>query len=168
MTSTFREKKEKQILISVILIVATFTLCNSFESILFILAHQGCLSSLDIFWDYLRPTANFLMVLNSSVNSLILGICNKTFRTKFVDVFCKCCKETSGKTVHKPGVFSYNKETDTTSLTFPDGRTVTLIEPKHIWEFKWLLCPLYLDLIDFKFSPNLFICTLYPKPLYLC
>ena len=132
MTSALREKKEKQILISVILIVATFTLCNSFESILFILAHQGCLSSLDIFWDYLRPTANFLMVLNSSVNSLIFGICSKAFRTKFVDVFCKCCKKTSGKTVHKPGVFSYNKETDTTSLTFPDGRTVTLIEPKHI------------------------------------
>ena len=135
MTSTFREKKEKQILISVILIVATFTLCNSFESVLFILAHQGCLSSLDIFWDYLRPTANFLMVLNSSINSLIFGICNKTFRTKFIDVFCKCCKETSGTTVHKPGVFSYNKETDTTSLTFPDGRVVTLIDEKHIWEF---------------------------------
>ena len=87
MTSTFREKKEKQILISVILIVATFTLCNSFESVLFILAHQGCLSSLDIFWDYLRPTANFLMVLNSSVNSLIFGICNTTFRNKFADIF---------------------------------------------------------------------------------
>ena len=127
MTSTFREKKEKQILISVILIVATFTLCNSFESVLFILAHQGCLSSLDIFWDYLRPTANFLMVLNSSVNSLIFGICSRAFRTKFVDVFCKC--ET---TVHKPGVFSYNKETDTTSLTFPDGRVVTLIDENHI------------------------------------
>ena len=131
-TNLSHDKKEKQMLISVILIVAIFTVCNSFESILFILAHQGCLSSLDIFWDYLRPTANFLMVLNSSVNSLIFGICSKAFRTKFVDVFCKCCKETSGETVHKTGVFSYNKETDTTSLTFPDGRTVTLIEPKHI------------------------------------
>ena len=132
MTSAFREKKEKQILISVILIVATFTLCNSFESVLFILAHEGCLSSLDIFWDYLRPTANFLMVLNSSVNSLIFGICNKAFRTKFVDIFCKCCKKTSEMTVHKPGVFSYNKETNSTSLTFPDGRVVTLIDEYHV------------------------------------
>ena len=94
-TNASHDKKEKQMLISVILIVAIFTICNSFESILFILAHQGCLSSLDIFWDYLRPTANFLMVLNSSVNSLIFGICNTTFRNKFADIFLSRFKKKS-------------------------------------------------------------------------
>ena len=53
------------------------------------------LSSLDIFWDYLRPTANFLMVLNSSVNSLIFGICNTTFRNKFADIFLSRFKKKS-------------------------------------------------------------------------
>ena len=94
-TNASHDKKEKQMLTSVILIVAIFTVCNSFESILFILAHQGCLSSLDIFWDYLRPTANFLMVLNSSVNSLIFGICNATFRSKFADIFLSRFKKKS-------------------------------------------------------------------------
>ena len=94
-TNVSHDKKEKQMLTSVILIVAIFTVCNSFESILFILAHQGFLSSLDIFWDYLRPTANFLMVLNSSVNSLIFGICNTTFRNKFADIFLSRFKKKS-------------------------------------------------------------------------
>ena len=94
-TNASHDKKEKQMLTSVILIVAIFTVCNSFESILFILAHQGLLSSLDIFWDYLRPTANFLMVLNSSVNALIFGICNTTFRNKFADIFLSRFKKKS-------------------------------------------------------------------------
>ena len=94
-TNASHDKKEKQMLTSVILIVAIFTVCNSFESMLFILAHQGFLSSLDIFWDYLRPTANFLMVLNSSVNALIFGICNTTFRIKFADIFLSRFKKKS-------------------------------------------------------------------------
>ena len=94
-TNASHDKKEKQMLISVILIIAIFTVCNCFESILFILAHQGLLASLDNFWDYLRPTANFLMVLNSSVNSLIFGICNVTFRNKFAEIFLSRFKKKS-------------------------------------------------------------------------
>ena len=111
-TNASHDKKEKQMLTSVILIVAIFTVCNSFESILFILAHQGFLSSLDIFWDYLRPTANFLMVLNSSVNSLIFGICNTTFRNKFVEIFL--CRSME-KSEYYTGIDLQSKMTHATS-----------------------------------------------------
>ena len=128
-TNASHDKKEKQMLISVILIVAIFTVCNCFESILFILAHQGLLASLDNFWDYLRPTANFLMVLNSSVNSLIYGICNKTFRNKFSDIFLSRFKK---KSEDQSGIELQSRKTSVTTTPISSRKTsmvnnVTLI-----------------------------------------
>ena len=81
-------------IMSVVLIVFTFILCNSFESILFMLSYLGWLKRIDIFSDYLRPTANFLMVLNCSVNSFIYGICSTSFRDKFAEMYlCHFCKK---------------------------------------------------------------------------
>ena len=127
--SQSHDKKDKQMLISVVLIVAVFLVCNSFESILFVLANQGFLPNLDIFWDYLRPTANFLMVLNSSVNSLIYGMCNKTFRNKFADVFLSRFKKES---VEQTGIELKTKMTSVTTTPISSRKTsmdnvVTLI-----------------------------------------
>ena len=127
--SQSHDKKDKQMLTSVVLIVAVFLVCNSFESILFVLANQGCLPNLDIFWDYLRPTANFLMVLNSSVNSLIYGMCNKTFRNKFADVFLSRFKKES---VEQTGIELKTKMTSVTTTPISSRKTsmdnvVTLI-----------------------------------------
>ena len=121
--SQSHEKKDKQMLISVVLIVAVFLVCNSFESVLFVLANQGYLPDLDIFWDYLRPTANFLMVLNSSVNSLIYGICNSTFRKKFAGMFLSRFKK---KSEDQSGIALQSKMT-TLSSTPSNSRKTSLV-----------------------------------------
>ena len=90
--SIIRDQRDKQMIISVALIVVVFTICNCFESILFVLAYQGFLQRLDIFWNYLRPMANFLMVFNSSVNTFIYAICNTNFREEFFKMFINRCQ----------------------------------------------------------------------------
>ena len=127
--SQSHNKKDKQMLISVVLIVAVFLVCNSFESVLFVLANQGYLPNLDIFWDYLRPTANFLMVLNSSVNSLIYGICNKTFRNKFYDLFLSRFKK---KSEDQSGIELQSKKTSVTTTPISSRKTSMVNDVTYI------------------------------------
>ena len=67
-------------------VVVVFCLCNSFESIVFILSSQGLLS-IDIVQEYLRPFADLMMVINSGVNVTIFCGFNKDFRDKFCQMY---------------------------------------------------------------------------------
>ena len=67
-------------------VVVVFCLCNSFESIVFILSSQGLLS-IDIVQEYLRPFADLMMVINSGVNVTIYCGFNKDFRDKFCQMY---------------------------------------------------------------------------------
>ena len=79
-------------------IVMVFVVCNSFESIVFILTSQEMLP-LDIVQDYLRPCADLLMVINSSVNIVIYCVFKRDFREKLLQLYfrCKCRKVAKNK-----------------------------------------------------------------------
>ena len=82
----FQDKRDKQMIVGLVIITIFFILCNSFEPIIFIVTYQNWLTQTDIFVNYLRPTANFLLVLYSSVNTLFYGTCSTSFREKFKDI----------------------------------------------------------------------------------
>ena len=76
-------------------IVMIFAVCNSFESIVFILSSQEILS-LDFVQEYFRPLSDLLMVINSSINVFIYCAFRKEFREKFVELYFKWnCNKTS-------------------------------------------------------------------------
>ena len=67
-------------------VVIVFVLCNSFESIVFILSSQGWIS-IDVVQEYLRPLADLLLVINSGINVAIYCGFNSNFREKFVQMY---------------------------------------------------------------------------------
>ena len=67
-------------------VVIVFILCNSFESIVFILSSQE-LISIDVVQEYLRPLADLLLVINSGINVAIYCGFNSDFREKFVQMY---------------------------------------------------------------------------------
>ena len=69
-------------------IVLVFVICNSFESLIFILSSQD-LIQLDLVQAYLRPLADLLVVINSSVNVVIYCTFNLDFRNKFYEMYIK-------------------------------------------------------------------------------
>ena len=70
-------------------IVLVFAICNSFEAIVYILSVQERVD-LGIVQDYLRPTADLLMVLNSSVNVFIYVAFRKDFKEKCYELYVQC------------------------------------------------------------------------------
>ena len=75
------------------IIVAIFVVCNSFESLLFILHNQKMLRR-DIIENYLRSIGDVLMVFNSSVNVIIYGLFSSQFKEKFSEMYlCKKKRE---------------------------------------------------------------------------
>ena len=81
-----RQAVEFRITLMTIVIVVIFVVCNSFESLLFILHSQELLYR-NIVEDYLRPICDVLMVFNSSVNVLVYGTVSSQFRTAFYEMF---------------------------------------------------------------------------------
>ena len=81
-----RQAMEFKITIMTIAIVVIFMVCNSFESLLFILHSQDLLYR-NIVEDYLRPICNVLMIFNSSVNVIIYGTVSSQFRAAFYEMF---------------------------------------------------------------------------------
>ena len=67
-------------------VVIVFILCNSFESIVFILSSQE-LISIGLVQEYLRPLADLLLIINSGVNVAIYCGFNSDFREKFVQMY---------------------------------------------------------------------------------
>ena len=70
-------------------IVVVFIICNSFECLVFILASLD-LIELGTVQAYLRPLADLLMVINSSVNVAIYCGFSAEFREKFVELYIRC------------------------------------------------------------------------------
>ena len=81
-----RQAVEFRITLMTIVIVVIFMVCNSFESLLFILHSQDLLYR-NIVEDYLRPICNVLMIFNSSVNVIIYGTVSSQFRAAFYEMF---------------------------------------------------------------------------------
>ena len=82
------QEKEASVTKMIFTIVILFIFCNGFESIVWILASQEKIS-LDLFQDYLRPVADLLMIINSSVNICIYGYFNKKFKEKFTEMYLR-------------------------------------------------------------------------------
>ena len=81
-----RQAMEFKITTMTIAIVVIFMVCNSFESLLFILHSQDLLYR-NIVEDYLRPICDVLMIFNSSVNVIIYGTVSSQFRAAFYEMF---------------------------------------------------------------------------------
>ena len=81
-----RQAVEFRITLMTIVIVVVFLVCNSFESLLFILHSQELLYR-NIVENYLRPICDVLMVFNSSVNVFIYGTVSTQFRAAFYEMF---------------------------------------------------------------------------------
>ena len=69
-------------------IILVFIICNSFESGIFILSSLD-LIQLDLVQHYLRPLADLLMVINSSVNVVIYCSFNSEFHDKFYEMYIR-------------------------------------------------------------------------------
>ena len=81
-----RQAMEFKITMMTTLIVVIFMVCNSFESLLFIL-HSHDLLNRNIVEDYLRPICDVLMIFNSSVNVIVYGTVSSQFRAAFYEMF---------------------------------------------------------------------------------
>ena len=89
-----RQALEFRITMMTVVIVVIFMVCNSFESLLFILHSQDLLYR-NIVEDYLRPICDVLMIFNSSVNVIIYGTVSSQFRAAFYEMFS--CLQTEKK-----------------------------------------------------------------------
>ena len=94
-----RREIEARLAIMISTIVMIFAVCNSFESIVFILSSQEILF-LDVVQNYLRPLADFLMVINSSVNVIVYCAFKKEFREEIYELFCQ--KNSKKQSTPKP------------------------------------------------------------------
>ena len=106
-----RQSMEARITKMSIIIVIIFVVCNSFESILFILHSQEILRR-DVVQDYLRSIGDVLMVFNSSVNAIIYGAVSSQFRSTFLQIFC-CKGEENKRNISK---------TDSSNVVIPNSK----------------------------------------------
>ena len=81
-----KKELEARLALMISTVVIVFILCNSFESIVFILSTQE-LISIGLVQEYLRPLADLLLVINSGVNVAIYCGFNSDFREKFVQMY---------------------------------------------------------------------------------
>ena len=109
LTASFGEKMddrreiEARLATMISIIVLIFTVCNSFEAIVFVLSIQEKIF-LDIVQKYLRPIADLLLVVNSSVNVIIYVAFKKDFKQKLIELFLqkKCRKSGKQKELAAP------------------------------------------------------------------
>ena len=87
-----QKAQEARLATMISLIVAIFIVCNSFESLMFIFDSLGLIPR-NIVEDFLRPFADFLMVVNSSMNVVIYNIFNESFRKLFCTLYLPCLPE---------------------------------------------------------------------------
>ena len=94
--------RERRLTKMIRLIVIIFIICNSFECGMFILDYFEMIPR-DLVEDFLRPFADLLMVINSSVNIVIYGVFNKAFRDKFNEMYIQSwCKNRTKQSILKP------------------------------------------------------------------
>ena len=95
-----QKAQEARLATMISLIVAIFIVCNSFESLMFIFDSLGLIPR-NIVEDFLRPFADFLIIVNSSMNVVIYNIFNKSFRKSFCKLYLPClsAKESNSMTL---------------------------------------------------------------------
>ena len=108
------------------IIVAIFVVCNSFESLLFILHNQKMLRR-DIIENYLRSIGDVLMVFNSSVNVIIYGLFSSQFKEKFSEMYL--CKKKRERKIRRR-VFTDTSNVIPSSGKFP-RRVLNLSKQTH-------------------------------------
>ena len=114
---TVKQKaKEARLTTMISLIVAIFIVCNSFESLMFIFDSLGLIPR-NIVEDFLRPLADFLIIVNSSMNVVIYNIFNESFRKLFCKLYLPClsAKESNAMTLSESA--NPRKKTAITSST---------------------------------------------------
>jgi len=114
---TVKQKaKEARLTTMISLIVAIFIVCNSFESLMFIFDSLGLIPR-NIVEDFLRPFADFLIIVNSSMNVVIYNIFNESFRKLFCKLYLPClsAKESNAMTLSESA--NPRKKTATTIST---------------------------------------------------
>ena len=117
-----RQAMEFRITLMTIAIVVIFVVCNSFESLLFILHSQNLLYR-NIVEDYLRPICDVLMIFNSSVNVIIYGTVSSQFRAAFYEMFS--CLRTEKKSAGRRKKNSSNIIPSSTLLSRKNTINVT-------------------------------------------
>ena len=96
---TVKQKaKEARLTTMISLIVAIFIVCNSFESLMFIFDSLGLIPR-NIVEDFLRPFADFLIIVNSSMNVVIYNIFNESFRKLFCKLYLPCLSAKESNTM---------------------------------------------------------------------
>ena len=95
-----QKAQEARLATMISLIVAIFIVCNSFESLMFIFDSLGLIPR-NIVEDFLRPFADFLIIVNSSMNVVIYNIFNESFRKLFCKLYLPClsAKESNAMTL---------------------------------------------------------------------
>ena len=95
-----QKAQEARLTTMISLIVAIFIVCNSFESLMFIFDSLGLIPR-NIVEDFLRPFADFLIIVNSSMNVVIYNIFNESFRKLFCKLYLPClsAKESNAMTL---------------------------------------------------------------------
>ena len=84
-----QKAQEARLATMISLIVAIFIVCNSFESLMFIFDSLGLIPR-NIVEDFLRPFADLLIIVTSSMNVVIYNIFNKSFHKLFCKLYLPC------------------------------------------------------------------------------
>ena len=114
---TVKQKaKEARLTTMISLIVAIFIVCNSFESLMFIFDSLGLIPR-NIVEDFLRPFADFLIIVNSSMNVVIYNIFNESFRKLFCKLYLPCLLAKEGNSMTLSESANPKKKTATTIST---------------------------------------------------
>ena len=114
---TVKQKaKEARLTTMISLIVAIFIVCNSFESLMFIFDSLGLIPR-NIVEDFLRPFADFLIIVNSSMNVVIYNIFNESFRKLFCKLYLPCLSAKESNTMTLSESANPRKKTAITSST---------------------------------------------------
>ena len=111
-----QKAQEARLATMISLIVAIFIVCNSFESLMFIFDSLGLIPR-NIVEDFLRPFADFLMVVNSSMNVVIYNIFNESFRKLFCTLYLPCLldEKSNAMTLSESGKPISTQQTSATS-----------------------------------------------------
>ena len=125
-----QKAQEARLATMISLIVAIFIVCNSFESLMFIFDSLGLIPR-NIVEDFLRPFADFLIIVNSSMNVVIYNIFNESFRKLFCKLYLPClsAKESNAMTLSESAnPRKKNATTISTRLTSAMGNSKVQME----------------------------------------
>ena len=119
-----QKAQEARLATMISLIVAIFIICNSFESLMFIFDSIGLIPR-NIVEDFLRPFADFLMIVNASVNVVIYNIFNESFRKLFCKLYLPCLSGKKSEAMTLSESANPRKKSTTTISTQQTNATIS-------------------------------------------